>query len=814
MNTIDDQLELERNMVLKGAEYYARTTKEAEEKGRGAQTTYANRLMQEFMQPLIEALTSFVDTDRPGKHGKVRVLLKRVAPDKAMYLAMQAVFNSFTHEAPLAGIATRIGRMIEDEVRFSRFQELHGDYYSAIKKDFARKGTKDYRYMHRVLTHKANDLADEWIEWTVAERAEVGMKLVDVILTNTDLMEKRQFNQHGKTRTLLVPTDSARKWIDDHKEFSKFLFPDKMPCVIQPDDWSGLNQGGYYSPELRQSTPMVKTSGKRHRQHVLAGDLAATAEALNALQSVQWTVNSEVLAAVVQCWNANLRIGMPQKDPLTIPPSPVARRDTELTEEEQEKLTDWKHEAAEIHTQEKERRSKSFQTSRIIRLATEYQHKEGFWYVWYADSRGRFYPTTAGFNPQGSDLAKGLLKPYVGKALGKQGWYWFKVTGANKFGNDKISYDDRVKWVEDNKEFFLRAANDPMSHTDVWANADKPWQFLGWLFEYRDAVALEALGVGADKFVSHCANGLDGTCNGLQHFSAMLRDATGGAATNLLPSAVPADIYTAVASVCTKALRNTEPITEDIDWLSLWLEFIDKHGDGTIPRKCAKRPVMTLPYGSTRQSCTKYIFEYIMETDREHFPGNFKAACWLTPHLWKSIGEVVVAARDAMGWLQKCAGVLSKANEPITWKAYDGFPVYQGTRVIQSTKIDTQLGGRFQLRIGSFTDEIDKNRQRNAVSPNFVHSQDAAHMRAVVRKCSAEGILPLAFIHDDFGTHAADTERLHAIIRETFVELYTSHDPLQALASQYEDTEFELPELPAYGTLDIESVKQSAYFFG
>jgi DNA-directed RNA polymerase len=87
-------------------------------------------------------------------------------------------------------------------------------------------------------------------------------------------------------------------------------------------------------------------------------------------------------------------------------------------------------------------------------------------------------------------------------------------------------------------------------------------------------------------------------------------------------------------------------------------------------------------------------------------------------------------------------------------------------------------------------------------------------MRAVVRKCKAEGILPLAFIHDDFGTHAADTARLHEIIRETFVELYESHDPLRALAAQYEDTEFELPELPAYGTLDITSVKQSAYFFG
>lgn len=806
MQTIDSQLELERTMVCKGVETFERNQKEAEDAGRGAETSYAQRLIQEFMLPLIEALTSFVETNKPGKHGKIRTLLQRASPDKAMYLAMQAVFNSFTHEAPLAGLATRIGRMVEDEVRFSRFQELHGDYYDAIKKDFKRKGTKDYRFMHRVLTHKANELADEWIEWTVAERAEVGMKLVDIILTNTDLIDKRQFNQHGKTRTLLIPTDSAKKWIDEHNEFAKFLFPDKMPCIIPPDDWTGLNQGGYYSPELRHATPMIKTSGKRHRHHVVAGDLKYPMEALNALQDVAWEVNSEVLATVIACWNANLRIGMPPKDPLEIPPSPVPKG-TELTEAQQELLTDWKHEAAEIHTQEKERRSKSFQISRIIRLASEYTKYNAFWYVWYYDFRGRAYPTTAGFNPQGADIAKGLLRPHVGKAIGLSGWYWLRVSGANRFGNDKISYDDRVKWVDDNKIYFLRAANDPMAHTDVWGNADKPWQFLAWLFEYRDAIALEALGVGADNFVSHLPIGLDGTCNGLQHFSAMLRDATGGAHTNLVPAAVPADIYSAVARVCTTALRHAEADTFD------WLSYIDKHGAGTIPRKLAKRPVMTLPYGSTRQSCTKYIFEYIMEADRTHFEGNFKAACWLTPFLWTSIGEVVVAAKVAMSWLQRAAGVLSKANEPITWNAYDGFPVYMGMRIINSNKIETQLGGRFQLRVGTFTEDIDRNRQRNGVAPNFVHSQDAAHMRAVVRACKAEGISPLGMIHDDFGTHAADTERMHSIIRETFVDLYEKHDPLVALAAQYEGTHT-LEPIPGYGTLDIQSVKQSAYFFG
>ena len=228
----------------------------------------------------------------------------------------------------------------------------------------------------------------------------------------------------------------------------------------------------------------------------------------------------------------------------------------------------------------------------------------------------------------------------------------------------------------------------------------------------------------------------------------------------------------------------------------------------------AKRPVMTLPYGATRQSCTSYIFDSIIEYDREFFDGNFKAACWLTPHLWSSIGDVVVAARDAMAWLQKSATEISRTNTPIVWKAIDGFPIYQGTRVIESFKIETQLAGRFQLKIGSFTEDMDKNKQRLGVAPNFVHSCDAAHLRATVRAAVKAGITDLALIHDDYGTHACDTDKLHELIRAAFVAMYSLQDPLAAFQKANEKEGVTLPPLPAKGSLDLAGVMQSRYFFG
>ena len=811
MASIEAQLELERQMRERGADNHERAQRDAEKNGRGAETAYARRLMREFMLPLIENLTVFLKTPGPVKQGKIRPLLKQCPPEKAMYMAMQALFNHFTMEAPVAHLVTKIGRMVEDEIRFTRFQEMFKDYYEEIKKDFKRKGTKDYRYQHRVLTHKANEKADHWNEWSQSERAEIGTKLLDVILLNTDLIRKVQFTNHGKTKTIIAPTESAAKWIEEHNDATKFMFPDKMPCIIPPDDWTGINQGGYYTPEMRTSTPLIKTQCRRHKKFVEKADLSKTMESVNALQAVPWEVNHEVLDILKASWAKNLRIGMPASDPLVVPPSPVADKDSKnLTEAEQQAWTDWRHEAAEVHTQEKERVSKSYQVSRIIRLANEYLRYNSFYYVRYADFRGRLYTTTAGFSPQGPDLAKGILRFQRAKPLGDRGWYWLRVHGANRFGFDKATYDDRVRWVDEQRVQFVAAANDPLSHTDLWANADKPWQFLAFLFEYRDALALEALGIPISEYNSRLPIGLDGSCNGLQNFSAMLRDSKGGIATNLVPSPQPSDIYAEVARVCYAKLQALPPDP----MRDKWLEFCTVHGKGSIPRSMAKRPVMTLPYGATRQSCTSYIFDSIIEADREFFEGNFKAACWLTPHLWSSIGDVVVAARDAMAWLQKSATEISRTNTPIVWKAIDGFPIYQGTRVIESFKIETQLAGRFQLKIGSFTEDMDKNKQRLGVAPNFVHSCDAAHLRATVRAAVKAGITDLALIHDDYGTHACDTDKLHELIRAAFVAMYSLQDPLAAFQKANEKEGVTLPPLPAKGSLDLAGVMQSRYFFG
>lgn len=817
MQTIEAQLELEQNMVDAGVRRYRNAQRKAEEKGRGADLDYSQKLMQEFILPLSTILESW-KTYGEGyavQYGRIRAVLRQVNSESAMFLALRALFNSFTHERSVVSLASQIGKAIEGEIRFARFREQHQAYYDQIIADFRRKGTKDHRHMHRVLTHKANEKEDGWVEWTAPERVEVGSKLLDIILTNTDLITKSDRFHKGKTIVEITPTEEAMNWIKEHEEVRQFLYPDKSPCIIPPDPWVEVDQGGYYSPVMRQSTPMIKTQISRKR--LKAMDLSKVMDAINRSQDVPWKVNKKVLAVMQDVWRQNLQIGMPSSEKLSPRPSPVQDIPKEaMTEEQKKQLQDWKHEASAVYTQEKERISRSFQVARVMRMAQDYSQYDKFWYVWYADFRGRLYTATAVFSPQGPDIAKGLLLFGNGMKLGKEGLAWLKIHGANRYGYDKVGFAERIKWVDERHDSFIRAAADPLSHRDVWANADKPWQFLAFIFEYAEAHSLQAAGIKPEDYISYLPVGLDGSCNGLQNFSAMLRDPVGGKATNLVPGAKPNDIYAQVAEVCLRKLnevleKEDYPVTDTVSAHQMarqWIAF-------GMDRKIAKRPVMTLPYGSTRQSCQQYIFQEIIDRNKDHFGQGqaFRAAIFLTSFMWDSIGEVVVAARAAMDWLQQCAKEMNWHNKPMYWTTYDGFPALTYSRTVETVLINTELGGQYRARVGTHTKELAKHKQRNGIAPNMVHSQDATHLRMTIRNAVAAGITDLALIHDDYGTHAANSGKLHRIIRESFVELYRNFDALWSFKAELEKQGAVLPNPPAKGTLQLSDILRSMYFF-
>ena len=122
------------------------------------------------------------------------------------------------------------------------------------------------------------------------------------------------------------------------------------------------------------------------------------------------------------------------------------------------------------------------------------------------------------------------------------------IHGANMYGEDKISFADRVKWTEDNEAWIIKCAEDPMSNRQ-WEDASNPFQFLAFCDEWK---RFKEQGYG---FVSRIPVNVDGSCNGLQIYSLMLRDSKAGKLVNLTPTDKPQDIYQLVANAVIEKLK-------------------------------------------------------------------------------------------------------------------------------------------------------------------------------------------------------------------------------------------------------------------
>lgn len=823
MATIHDQLAWEELMVQHGVDRYRAQQDAAAEGERPDETSAGSRLLRAYVLQISDHLRLYLAGNHPDgrRRSKYAKLVETINTDKTAMVALKAVIASMYNPQSLQTLFISVGRSVEDELRFTKFHAEHGAYYDEIIRAFERRGSENKRYKQRSLSDAAS-AKFEWVPWSKEVRLGVGGLVLSLLTEVCDLVERKQVNLgRNRKEVLLVPTQTCLDWVLKHNADMELTNPDRMPCLVAPADWTRIDNGGYYSPLVRSRTQLVKIRGggsdaTERRAAFNSATMPAVYDAVNAMQRTRWSVNTRVLAVMQEVWRKNLSIGMPPSEPYSVGPSPLAAdADPRALAEDSPELAafnDWKAEAREVYTIEKQRVSKILATARTIRMAVDMSAHSEFYYVYQCDFRGRVYAATSGLSPQGTDHGKALLQFTRGEPLGARGLYWLKVHGANKYGEDKSSYDARVAWIDAQHEQWLLVADDPIAYRDYWKDADKPYQFLAFCFEYA-----EASRVGA-AFRSRLPVALDGSCNGLQHFSAMLRDEVGGRAVNLTPSEVPADIYQEVANVCTRKLiglrsLNTADHGAAVNWLALFADT----GTGSMPRALSKKPVMTLPYGSTRQACTDSVFQWSFATAPDFFEKStgFRHALYLSPLLWDSIGETVVAARAAMDWVQACAGILAKANLPVQYTSYLGFPVLDASFEFETRCIETHLSGRLQLRIANDTDQLSVRKQRQSSSPNLIHHVDATHLMMCVNAGTEYGIEDFAMIHDDFGVHACQIDAWHSIIREQFITLHTELDVLASFKAVHEARhEITLPALPARGRLDINAVRHAAYFFG
>lgn len=861
------QLTLETEMLNRGQDRYFATVSRCKEKGIEATTSYGKILLKHGIEPLSAAIRTFMteaDTGKAGRRHKALGMLKGMDTDVVAFIALRKTLDTLSKNVLMQRVAISVARELELEKKLTALQEQDKTRFDATQRHIKHSRTRKYR--KTVLQYAfGKSLTVEFEPWPEADCVHLGHKIIELIIQSTGLFSMREAPyKHGRSAYVLEPSASCQAWVQRHQDVAAIMTPDYLPTLVSPKPWEGSGGGGYYSDTLRPLS-LVKTTNTTYLEmldkRIQAGAMPTVITAVNALQDTPWHVNTQTLAAAINIWDRTDGgvAGLPQREGLRLPPCPVCGADITdsasarvkhecldtLKENNPEAFDAWKKQAALIREKNVTAFSQRLQTAKILTLARKYEDAERFYFPYQLDFRGRIYAVPAYLNPQGTDLAKGLLEFAEGKALGTmQAVRWLAIHGSNTWGNDKVSLDDRHSWVLQHQERILACAADPFN-TQWWQDADSPFCFLSFCFEWAGYVR-----EGLD-FVSRIPVAMDGTCNGLQIFSLILRDAVGGAAVNLLPSDKPQDIYQIVADKVIVRLkedavnkeldadvltsRDNKPLYNPYRTARLLLEM-------HIDRKTTKRQVMVLPYGGTLESCRDYTEEWIKSKIASGFvvPGNFSirgVTVYLAGIIWEAIGTTVIAAREAMSFLQKVAGVCNKADLPIQWTSPAGLPVVQAYKEMHQVRIMTKIGDMViksnvsveeyknktvharRNNKGKFDIQLNPSKQRSAISPNYVHSLDASALMLTVHHSLSKGLCSFAMIHDSYGTLAADSETLAVALRGVFLQMFggdVNHLAMwlrEVLAAVPVELQADAPILPSMGTLDVNEVKNATFFF-
>jgi Autographiviridae RNA polymerase len=789
------QQEFEKEMLDEGRTRYLEAVRKARNSGREADAPYGRRLLNEVIEPLALALRA--NNDRKRRRGKPSVADRcfqifstkkkgaaQDGPEVLAFIVSKLVIEQMSKPQRLAAVAVAIGRAIEQEAREANRIRLEKQLGSV---DLAAATT--------------------WKPWTPQVHLQTGAQYLEFFMQITGLVERTlERNSKNRSEWRVHLSDAGAQWIANFHEMHEFLTPKWLPTIEPPMPWNERGErGGYHTI----SRPLVKPSPKAEplicsERNEEVPTVARMAQAVNLVQQTAWVINRRVLQVMQRLVEEGVKVG-------DIPAPPKVKK-------------------GPPSKKEREQRANYLKAVLTLKAAERCESFPKIYFPHQTDWRGRFYAMPLYLSPQGPDYARALLtfangQPIVNQAAAN----WLAIHGANCFGNDKVTFDHRLWWTFWAEKDILKCASDPVENR-WWAEAADPWQFLAFCFEWA---GYQREGFG---FVSSLPIALDGTCNGLQHYAAMLRDEKSASSVNLIPPvsedvlssspfesfdpdsddelpplavAQPQDIYQHVAD------RVAARIQED-DYCAWFASYRVKkaawirrkkpndrpraqlaldRASGSAPsdsqrlqdlaigeqinRKMLKSPVMTVVYGATDYGRQKTLRAFLTDgreskTLEPIWPNVPRpVVTYLREVVTSEIHKAVPAALLAMRWLREVAMLVTNEDAAISWVTPCGFQIAQKYPNLETRRVETRLHGSTLKARSGLTLKL-------TIRTGEVRQDEPTDKRQQVRA------LPPNFIHSMDACALAETVLL-AASPGGITSFAMIHDSYGTTAAQTED---------------------------
>lgn len=758
-------------------------------KQRATRQSYHGRGFMKYLQPI---LSESIKNCRVAYEGKKKIafitMTEGLEAEVMAFITITVCLDNSLDPPSATTLANRIGEYINQEINFRRYNETEegAEIMTRIRNKYRNHRAK--RSIHKAAVN--GDMGDVQVdEWLPSTRRSIGWVLL------------RMLEEIGYLTKYTVKRTQRYKWSDEVQSwfidtFNEYLYytPNRVPLLSPPDTWVE----GQHNHSYGVGIPPVP-----FRLHSFSSDSAGSSgvnlPAANDLGAVAYRLNEDVLDVVLQLWRQSYSVGdLVPSTPVEFIPYPE--------DGSEEDIKAWSKHATKVYTTNQHTYGRRLYYMRTWGVVESYRGKP-FYFLWRADSRGRLYPTTSILlSPQGNDLGKSLLQFSTKKRLGSRGLYHLHLLCAEKAGVDKVSLDDRYKWTVDNLDLIQEVGT---QHTrELWKDMDSPFGFLAACIELTKALRCS----NPEDYESGIIRHLDGKCSGAQHWAALLRDSDVGKSVGLsesYPSDRPPDLYSEVLNTWVKGLidrRWTHP--EYTEWGA------ELATSGHLTRSWVKPIVMTYIYGSKIISWSRGITSNLRGIDEyKEVEDIAKRGHWLATCIRDVLVDRLTSVVEGMKWISESVRHID--SDTVNWYSSSGFQVNLRHRKTESNKEKVYcavFNTPITYNVAYSTTEVDYNKQATTIAPNFIHSQDAAHLSLSVRRCAASG-LEMSAIHDSFGTHLCDVDEMGSHIKHEFITMYIQ-DKIRTLRNnwvlRYGDV---LPKLPEYGDLEIADTIHSTYAF-
>lgn len=799
---LDAQIAMETDAVRQGVVRYRRLAARSVDKKRGASLKPAERMLVHWFQPLVKAIRAQQRAEDSGEEVPGSPVWRPVFRSlRAERLAVATIHEALSlcmrHPSgvPFVSITRSIGRAVFAELHMDLLRDQHdkqreGFWESnpdASGKERPRTPLEEMQHRFaRLSTGRVNWWAKKSFEqpiFHVRASAHVGARLlwelVGVASARSDKFElafhHERRRERNRRRAFIRINRRILDIIEEGHQVRELLRPRHLPMLVPPYSWKADAAGGY----VRNRTALVSKATPAHKRSLANADLSRVHDGISAIDRTAWRINKPLLELVQRVWTeGGGEVSIPRQDDLPLPPMIPAQ-----DEDERRRM---KRERRKIH-QANERLGAEREEFHLKMQVAGQMAKHGRFYMPHQlDFRSRGYPVPKHLNHQGDDLCRGVLEFAEARPMSARGLWWLKVHAANCYGIDKVPFGQRVDWVNANVAAMTEAVEYP-DKRDWWKQADKPWQFLA---------ACHA--IVSPEAADHLPVQLDGTCNGLQHYSALGRDRVGAESVNMMPANAPRDPYAAVAAGV--ARLNEEQTHELAGRLA-----------SLISRPIVKQTTLSSYYGVTESGARTQVLARLKEAGFDE-ESRFEAADYLSKLTLQAIGEMCVSARNIMDWLRIVAGLIARKGRSVCWTTPIGFPVVQPYRRFGRTRIKT-VAQTVTLAYDHDSLPVRIKKQIAGFAPNYVHGLDAAHMFETARGCREAGI-EAAFVHDCYWSHAETTDTMNHVLREKFVALH-ERPLLEELRTelQKQHPDLAIPPPPERGDFDIREVLRAPYFF-